>query len=98
MPVGIIIVGNAEVGTADGFEIVGQAGMADAEVVGRQIGGFRHLVKERCIGVADDLPVGMVFHHDQEHVVELWDLIGIMIVVGESRRGQQGGRNAECHD
>ena len=78
---------NAEILTTDDFQIVGQAGMGDGEIIVRAIGRFRQLVDKRIIGIADDLAVPVVFHHDDENVIQLWHTLGN----GALLRGRRGG-------
>ena len=62
---------HAEVRSADDFEIIGQAGVRDGEVVRGEVRGLRVVVDERRVRIADDLAVAVIFHHDHEHVIEM---------------------------
>ena len=85
VPVRRIIVPNTEVRAPDDFQIIRQTRMTDGKIMGGQIRAVREPIEERHVRIADDLTIGMIFHHDQEHVIEMRDAV---------RYGTFGGRRA----
>ena len=96
-PVRGVIAADSKVGASDDFEVIGEAGMADGEVVGGEVdaAGVDLAVQIRLVGVVDDLLVAVVFHHDQEDVIEMGDAAG-MILLSESDGGQRHGEETQC--
>ena len=96
VPVRRVVVDHAKVGTADDFEVIGQAGVPDREEVGCQVFLPGHLVDEGRIAVADDLFVSMVFHHDQEHMIEVGNAGPMLVMlVGHGRTTRDGCGDAQ---
>jgi len=52
-------------------------------------------VQIRLVGVVDDLLVAVVFHHDQEDVIEMGDARG-MVLLSESDGRQRHGEETQC--
>ena len=68
-PCGAVVPDSLEV-ARHGRQVVGQAGMGHAEVVGRVPNAARQRVDEGCIRpVPDDLGIAVVLHHDVEDVL-----------------------------
>jgi len=63
--------------------------MGDREVVGRQVGVFRIRVDVGSVGVADDLAVTVIFHHDHKRVIEVRDAVWYRALLGESRANER---------
>ena len=45
--------------------------MGDREIVGREIRRLCILIDERRVRIADNLAVPVVFHHDDEHMIDM---------------------------
>src|SRR6202051_2248960 len=45
--------------------------MRDREIIRRQIGALRVLVDEAGVGIIENLAVAVIFHHDEENMVEM---------------------------
>ena len=77
MPIGIVIGMDTEIGGADDFQVVGEAGMGDGEVVGGAVSALGVLIDEGRVGIVDDLGVAVILHHDDEDVIQTgnasWD-------------------------
>ena len=71
--------------------------MADGEVVGGEVdaAGVDEAVQIRLVGIVDDLLIAVVFHHDQEDVIEMGDAAG-MVLLSESDGGQRHGEETQC--
>src|SRR5438445_3826378 len=65
MPVGRIVVDDAEIRAPHHLQIVRQARVPYTEIVGRQIGALRIGIDEGRIRVAKDLAVMVVLHHQR---------------------------------
>ena len=70
---GAIVAANAEIRAADDFQIVGQAGMPDGEIVGREIHFLvgDQAVQVRLVRVIDHLLIAVILHHDDENMVQV---------------------------
>ncbi len=84
-----MVVQHAEIRTADDLQVIGQAGMANGEIIGREPGVAGQLVGERHERIVDDLRIAVIFHHDQEYMVEMADAMRHRTFVGGSRRGKR---------
>jgi len=60
---------DAKVAAANRGYVVGLAGVGDAIVRGREAIGLRQPVDHWRVGIADDLAVAMILHHDDEDVL-----------------------------
>ena len=71
--------------------------MADGEVVGGEVdaAGVDLAVEIRLVGIIDDLLIAVVFHHDEEDVIEMGDAAG-MVLLRESDGGQRRGEETQC--
>ena len=50
--------------------------MGDSEVIRGEVGSAGVLVDERGVRVVENFSISVVFHHDDENVVEMWDAFG----------------------
>jgi hypothetical protein len=98
VPIGIIVAQYAEVGCANRFEVVGETGMRNGEVVGRQVGGLRIGVDKRCVGVVENLGIAVVLHHDDKDVIQMGNALGNRADLrkgcarhGRSKKGREKG-------
>jgi hypothetical protein len=85
VPVGRVVVDDSEVGAADDLEVVGQARVSNREVIRGQVGGLGVAGDEGRVGVAQNLPVVVVLHHDDEDVIEARDLA--VVILGPDKTG-----------
>ena len=92
---GELIVQDAEVRAADDFQIIGQAGMRDREILRREPVAAGQLIGERHGRIADDFGVAVILHHDQKHMIEMAHAAryGTLTL---ARSGSAGGRNGSC--
>src|SRR5271157_5121315 len=84
-PIRRIVAADAEVGTTNDLEIIGETGMANGKIVGCEIdlAVLDNAIQVRLVGVADNLLISMVLHHDHEEVIEMRNGIGIRAVISE---------------
>ncbi len=73
VPVGRVVVEHTEVGSAEHFNVVGEAGVGHTKVAGTDVGRMGKLVDEGSVGIVENLAVAMVLHHDHKDVVEVGD-------------------------
>jgi len=64
--------------------------MSDREVVGRQISGTGILVDELGVRIVENLAVTVVFHHDEENVIKMWNSFGHGALLRPRRTRQCG--------
>ncbi len=78
-------------------EIVGQAGMSNGEIILGGVHGFCILVHKRLVGIADYLRVRVIFHHDHEDVIEVWNAFGHRTFLrGRSARHGRSEQTQNC--
>ena len=73
VPVGGVVIEQTEVGSAEHFNVVGEAGVGHTKVAGANVGRMSKLVDEGSVGIVENLAVAMVLHHDHKDVVEVGD-------------------------
>jgi hypothetical protein len=71
--------------------------MGNCEVVGRKIGGTGVAVDERSVRVVENLVVAVVFHHDYEDVIKMWNSFGNGALLSPRRTRQCGQYSKKCH-
>lgn len=70
VPVRIVVTLHTKVRTTDHFQVVRQTGMANGELIRRQVRRMGQLVYEGRVWVVENLAVAVILHHDEEHVVQ----------------------------
>ena len=61
MKIRVVVAVDSEIRSADDFQVIGQAGMRDGEVIGGQVRGLRVGIDEGSILISDHF-VEVVFH------------------------------------
>ena len=90
----LVVILDAEIGSADVGHIVGLARMRDTEVVRRQSIAIRQCVDVRGQGIADDRAIAGVFHHDLDDVLVVGHrgprpVLGVRLVRGHRARNDR---------
>jgi hypothetical protein len=72
MPGWGIVAADAEIRAANDFQVVGQAGMPNGEIVRGEIDFLigDQAIQVRFVWIIQDLLVSVVLHHDYEHVIQ----------------------------
>src|ERR1700730_11687563 len=76
VPVWRVIAMDAEIRSTDDLEIISEAGMRDRKIIGGQVRSPRVLVDKAGVRVVYDFFVTVIFHHYEEHVIEMWNSFG----------------------
>ena len=96
VPVGGVVVEKAEVGSAQYFNVVGEAGVGHTKVAGTNVGRMGKLVDEGSVGIVENLAVAVVLHHDHEDMVEMGDSFGNSSFLSGKGSREQSHREACC--
>src|SRR5208337_3570268 len=93
-PIRRIVAADAEVRTTDDLEIIGETWMPHRKIVRCEIdlAVLDNAMQVRLVGIADNLLISMVLHHDHEEVIEMRNGIGIRAVISEHGAHQTSSR------
>ena len=75
--------------------------MSHCVIIRSLIGDLRIRVDERRVSIAEDVGVGLILHHDQEHVIELAEFalqLGFVGLSGVRRDASQNARRSQSKD
>ena len=70
MPIRVIIAKYSEVRSTYDFQIVCQARVSHREIIRGRVRCLRVFVCKGCVRIVHYLAVAVVFHHDDEHVIQ----------------------------
>ena len=94
VPIGRVIIDDAEVRATDDLEVVGQARVADAVVVVRQVGRCRVVGNKRRARVVEYLADMVVLHYDHEYVIQMGNAFRHSALVSKNRSCQCGAQQS----
>src|SRR5882724_4084901 len=97
MPIGSVVTQHAEVRTTYNLEVVGQARVRQRKVVCRQVSSRRILVNKASVRVLENFGVAMVFHHDEENVVQMRNTLRDAALLSDAGRHKSGQECQHCN-
>ena len=72
--------------------------MCNREIIGGGVGISGELIDERSIRIVNNLAVTVIFHHNDEHVIERWDALGYGTLLGREHAAEGSEHNeSECY-
>jgi hypothetical protein len=64
------VIGEAEIGAANDFQVIRGTWVTDGEIISRLICHLDIVVDERRVRIPENVGIRLVFHHDQENMIE----------------------------